>query len=118
MVRQATIGDLVNTAAFWVYPDPTLQGTEARGGCRQLPSTSTAPALDLDQQQVLCACYFIVILCRLTRTADGNPVPLGSSISFLEPPGHHWATQLTLNSFHLFPSVNLRASLIIFIAFL
>ena len=94
----------------WLWQHPSLSvlvlslfhtgGTEVQSGYGLLPSTGVIQAFDLGQQQALCVHDCTMILCGLMPAADGNLAPPDICISFLEPPGHHWATQSTLNSFH------------------
>lgn len=101
----------------WLWPH-TNRDAEVQSGSWQLSRVDMAPALGLKQPQVHCVYDCIAILCGLMPASDGNLAPADTLSPSYNHAGHHWARQSTLNSFHLFPSVNLKASLIIFIAFL
>lgn len=96
----------------------TKRDAQMQSGSWQLSRASTAPAFGLKQPQVRCVYDCVVILCGLMPASDGNLVPPDTLSPSSNHAGHHRARRSTLNSFPLFPSVNLKAPLIIFIAFL
>lgn len=93
----------ITTSQFWSYPDSTLEAQKHRVGTGCCPVQAWSRLWPGPAASSLCSRLHCDSVW--TNASRRNLAPPDICISFLEPPGHHWAPSPHWILF-IFPSVN------------